>query len=97
MDTTQGFRRLALRSTARFATQPAPPPKRASHVSSADLRLLFKKFTVGLVIAAIPILILAGGLQLTRTLLGTRKQPAPSNPASHQSSRKALYENGSRP
>jgi hypothetical protein len=35
----------------------------------ADLSLLFKKIALSVVVAAVPLLILIGGLWLTRTLL----------------------------
>lgn len=46
----------------------------------ADLRLLFKKIVVGVVIAAIPIVIITSGLWLTRTLLDRPHSPAASAP-----------------
>jgi hypothetical protein len=44
----------------------------------AELILLLKKIAVGVVVAAIPLLILVGGLWLTRTLLDSSSNPAPS-------------------
>jgi hypothetical protein len=46
----------------------------------ADLSLLLKKIVVGLVIAAIPLLIIASGLWLTRMLLDHPHTPAASAP-----------------
>jgi len=52
----------------------------------SDLNLLLKKVAVGVVIAAIPLLILIGGLRLTRTVL--ERQPGhqvsvPTQPNAH--------------
>ena len=47
----------------------------------ADLSLLLKKIGVGAVIAAIPLLIITGGLWLTRALLDHPQRPAVSAPS----------------
>ena len=52
----------------------------------SDVNLLLKKVAVGVVIAAIPLLILIGGLRLTRTVLD--RQPGhqvsvPTQPNAH--------------
>ena len=44
-----------------------------------DLSLLLKKIVVGVVIAAVPLLILVGGLWLTRTLLDKQNNHAVSS------------------
>jgi hypothetical protein len=46
-----------------------------------DLNLLLKKIVVGVVIAAIPLLIITSGLWLTRTLLEHPHTPAVSAPS----------------
>ena len=55
-------------------------------MESADANLLLKKIAVGVVIAAIPLLILIGGLTLTRVAL--ERQPdhrasVPTQPNAH--------------
>jgi hypothetical protein len=47
----------------------------------ADISLLAKKIVVGVVIAAIPLLILVGGLWLTRALLDHSYHHTISSPA----------------
>jgi hypothetical protein len=47
----------------------------------ADFALLLKKIGVGVVIAAIPLLLITGGLWLTRALLEHPRQPAVSTPS----------------
>lgn len=52
----------------------------------ADVKLLLKKVAVGVVIAAIPLLILIGGLRLTRALLERQpghQVPVPTQPNVH--------------
>jgi hypothetical protein len=58
----------------------------SSKMQFADANLLVKKIGVGLVIAAIPLLILIGGLTLTRAVL--ERQPGhqvsvPTQPNAH--------------
>jgi hypothetical protein len=40
-----------------------------------DFKLLGKKILIGVVIGIIPLILIAGGLWLTKTLLGTGKSP----------------------
>lgn len=40
-----------------------------------DIKILGKKIAIGLVVAIVPLILIAGGLWLTKTLLGTGKSP----------------------
>jgi hypothetical protein len=52
-------------------------------LSLSDLSLLFKKIAVGVIVSFVPLMILAGGIWLTRTLLD-RAPAAASAPQTHQ-------------
>ena len=64
---------------AKFPTSPSPDMR------ATDLSLLLRKIVVGLVIAAIPLLIIFSGLWLTRILLDHPQTATPSAPShAHQ-------------
>jgi hypothetical protein len=52
----------------------------SSKMQLADANLLLKKIAVGVVVAAIPLLILIGGLTLTRVVLERQHGPQTSIP-----------------
>ena len=59
---------------------------RSLKMQIADVNLLLKKVAIGVVIAAIPLLILIGGLRLTRAVLDPRpghQVSVPTQPNAH--------------